>query len=151
MEVLKNLLGRNAKINIDEVALKQGSVAKLLSEAVIVESGTNANGSYLRFGDGTQICWIEDLNVSTYESKGVLKTTWTLPMSYPSDNGQMGEKPAIFIAKNEYRGSSVLRRTSGGGVVNRNGNYAEVFVMVDTGMISGWVQGVRAMTIGRWK
>lgn len=54
MKVFKNLFGRGDKIHVDEIAVAPGL---LLGGAVIVESGSNENGEYVRFGDGTQMCW----------------------------------------------------------------------------------------------
>lgn len=56
MKIWKNLFGRGDKIHADEIAVAPGL---LLGGAVIVESGSNANGEYRRWGDGTQICWGE--------------------------------------------------------------------------------------------
>lgn len=53
MKVFKNLFGRGDKIHVDEIAVAPGL---LLGEAVIVESGTNVYGSWLRWGNGLQVC-----------------------------------------------------------------------------------------------
>lgn len=54
MKVWKDLFGKGDKIHADEIAVAPG---RLLGGAVIIESGNNTNGSYIRIGDGTQMCW----------------------------------------------------------------------------------------------
>ena len=53
MKVWKNIFRKGDKINASEIAVAPGL---MLPGAVIVESGSNANGDYVRFGDGTMIC-----------------------------------------------------------------------------------------------
>lgn len=77
MKVFKNLFGRGDKIHVDEIALKHGSTPKLLSDAVIVDSGSNANGSYVRFGNGIQICWVALYHADL--GLGMNVRLWTYP------------------------------------------------------------------------
>lgn len=90
MKIFKNLFGdNNSKIHVDEVAIKQGDKPTLLSAAVIVESGSNSNGDYLKFGDGTLICWHVDTDLKTAsdEKGGIYRTdslTWTFPVKFIS-------------------------------------------------------------------
>lgn len=44
----------------------------------VVESGSNANGEYVRFADGTQICLVASLLTATAQ------VTWTFPSSFAS-------------------------------------------------------------------
>ncbi len=50
----------------------------------VMESGSNANGSYIRFADGTQICHLNDLQL-TYSWTTVLARTWTFPAGFSSN------------------------------------------------------------------
>ena len=55
----------------------------------VLESGANANGSYLRLADGTQICWrIVAVNVATTEYQ-----SWPFPVQFAS-----GIRPAVAIS-----------------------------------------------------
>lgn len=118
----------------------------------VVGEGTNSNGRWVRFYDGTQICYTENFSVNGYVDNNVLRSRWTFPISFRSDTGQQNGRPAIFVTKNEYTGSGVLRGSSEGAVVFDHGSSADVYVMVNGGgMVSGWAQGVRVMAIGRWK
>ena len=53
MKIWKNLFGKGDKIGATEIAVAPGL---MLDGAVIVESGENTNGQYVKFGDGTMIC-----------------------------------------------------------------------------------------------
>lgn len=44
----------------------------------IIERGSNANGEYVRFADGTQLCWLTSLTL-TFSAATVLSGTWTFP------------------------------------------------------------------------
>lgn len=53
----------------------------------IVESGSNANGQYTKFADGTMICWSADLSFTNVSSaSGSVFTsssvTWTYPVAF---------------------------------------------------------------------
>lgn len=76
MKVHKNFLGTGGqdKIHVDEIAVAPGL---LLGGAVIVESGSNADGEYVRFGDGLQICW------RRYGTSVPAKTTVTYDWIFP--------------------------------------------------------------------
>ncbi len=50
----------------------------------ITESGENANGSYIRFDDGTQICWKKDLTISYTNNVEYIEGTWYYPVSFIS-------------------------------------------------------------------
>lgn len=58
----------------------------------IVETGSNANGTYARFADGTQICWHTSSNadgVNTADGslfRSASDLTWTYPIAFVSGN-----------------------------------------------------------------
>ena len=87
MKIFKKLFGKNDhKIHVDEIAMKQGNVPILLSEAVIVESGSNENGSYIKFGDGTMECWHyrdEILVISVSRTEGISGYYTDINWEYP--------------------------------------------------------------------
>ena len=52
-----------------------------LSAGAVIESGDNANGNYVRFADGTQVCWLS--NGAAIAQSAVYKTTeWTFPAQF---------------------------------------------------------------------
>lgn len=54
MRVLKNLFGKSDKIHVDEIAVAPN---RLLGDSVIVDSGSNSNGSWVKWADGTMVCY----------------------------------------------------------------------------------------------
>ena len=57
MKVLSNLFGNNTKINANAIAIKKAdNTADTLDNCVIVDSGSNSNGSWIKWADGTMIC-----------------------------------------------------------------------------------------------
>ena len=58
-----------------------------LSAGHIIESGDNANGYYVRFADGLQICYIDNLlakSGGTGISAAYVEGAWTFPAAYIS-------------------------------------------------------------------
>jgi hypothetical protein len=62
----------------------------------IIERGSNANGEYVRFADGTQICWLRNTassvtNTATYAIQGITYyrnlLTWTFPVAFSTATG----------------------------------------------------------------
>ena len=47
----------------------------------IVESGSNANGNYVKYADGTQICWVKDFLLDTFNNPDI-RNTWTFPSTF---------------------------------------------------------------------
>ena len=80
MRVFKNLFGNGDKIHVNEIVYKDDSgTPKLLSNGIIVESGSNENGEYIRFADGTQICW----KVENIDSGSLLAGNHEFIWSFP--------------------------------------------------------------------
>ncbi|WP_167592833.1 hypothetical protein [Leisingera aquaemixtae] len=54
----------------------------------MIERGSNANGEYVRFADGTQICWKYDADNFTTAASGSLHKeeipAWTFPAAFAS-------------------------------------------------------------------
>ena len=55
----------------------------------IVERGSNSDGEFVRFADGTQLCQLNRIDLSR-SSDSVLRQTWNYPQPY-------SEQPAISI------------------------------------------------------
>ncbi|WP_434153373.1 pyocin knob domain-containing protein [Sinorhizobium meliloti] len=58
------------------------SQAAGVPSGAIIERGANANGEYVRFADGTQLCWFN--NVTFMKAAGLVEVTWTFPISFAS-------------------------------------------------------------------
>lgn len=141
MKVFKNLFGRGDKIHVDEIAVAPGL---LLGGAVIVESGSNADGHYVRWGDGTQVCFafmpeLQGTTIGTaigslYRSGDI---TWTYPKPFSH----------FFYANGNTSGQSwVVTNTA----VGRNNKNSMIFRLLRAteGVAD---RDVWFYAIGRWK
>lgn len=109
----------------------------------IVESGSNANGSYTRFADGTQICYhtmtatvaIDTALMGGFRSDA---QTWTYPMPFSvAPTGLSGELVAV---------------TDGFGVnMTAGGTTQNNFVWVAITSQASAARSARLMAIGRWR
>ncbi len=145
MKVFKNLFGDGSKIHGDEIAYKDlQDIVRLLGWGVIVESGSNSNGSYIKFGDGTMICWV-NMNVTDqainnpYGSLFQAARRWYYP------------KP--FVYNPVVNCSQFLWGTgaSWGSVKNAEPTYAVLRGIDAFSRQSGTQTLISATAIGRWK
>lgn len=47
-----------------------------------IEAGSNANGSYIKWPDGTMRCWVEGIIVATVAADTYTEATWTYPEAF---------------------------------------------------------------------
>ena len=119
--------------------------------ALEVTRGSNDNGEWVRFPDGTQIAWKENQRIDTFVSGRVLTGVWTLPVTFTSI------RPTCFVEKDAYSGSNAVNKSTTGSLVEPNsaGNYTTANIYIyfgdDAPAQSNFGVGVRAMVIGRWK
>lgn len=115
--------------------------AKNLANGVIAESGSNNDGDWIRFSDGTQICWHE-VELS-YDKPEFMSGTWTYPKEFLNS----------IVSGNrnvDYSNNRVMKGTftgTGGTTSTRLRAYAALdlnFEEEDTG-------DYQVMAIGRWK
>lgn len=123
-----------------DIDLKKELIQNL---AGIVTSGSNPQGSYVRFSDGTQICYIESFLVP-YNDKNSLFGTWTFPASFYSAGA-----PVLATFNDvaiERRGKMTL--------FTRNATTTRSQVLIGTAVdvfVVGDVQSCKLIAIGRWK
>ena len=105
----------------------------------ITESGENANGRYVRFDDGTQICWVrwkESISVATVIGSGYRTDHITLDL------------PASFV--DNY--TSAYHVGGGGWYGWIIGAYApNRFAIARFTSAESFLYDIRATFIGRWK
>jgi len=81
MKILKNLFGKSdTKIDANEIAVD----GDLLENAVIVDSGSDANGYWIRWGNGLQICFYGAVISGSWATDLTLERTWTFPKPFTS-------------------------------------------------------------------
>lgn len=96
----------------------------------IIQRGSNANGEFIRFADGTQICWHLMNSIST----GV--TTWNFPAAFIDAN----VRPSIQPASSQLNVRNSLFATAG--------NTSMGFNVTDGS--NRQAVGVHLMAVGRW-
>jgi hypothetical protein len=74
----------------------------------VIERGSNANGDYVRFADGTQFCQIAGVQFS-FNSADILTYTWTFPIGFAGSTAPI--VLGLFPSGAEYTGLS--RRDAG--------------------------------------
>lgn len=70
-------------------------IAGALSDGHIIESGDNANGNYVRFADGTQIC----RKTLPYTIAANSMVSWGSIYAASVNRIHLGEFPAVFVEK----------------------------------------------------
>lgn len=113
------------------------------NEIPLIESGSNANGDWIKLYDGTLICVNRGLNV-TYTNSASLTKTWTYPYSFID----------LPIVNSGRRADWYNTQTSSAvsGVDNLTKSDCQVKVMVDNGSFSSSSSRyVDLIAIGRWR
>lgn len=98
----------------------------------LFDSGSNANGSYVRFADGTQLCWIPTIATSTTAT-----ATWTYPAVFSAS-------PTQFATSNATVAGAVRVATIGGSSTTS----ANVQVVNESG--TRLASSAGCLAIGRW-
>ena len=137
----------------DGAVYAKGNILGTVSEdggvptGAIIERGSNANGEFVRYADGTQICWRNDFALPFVTGLRV-GANWTYPASFVTDGSV-----SVFHLPD-----------SGGGASKGPDSYiATRFIIGSTSTslqayrvegTDGWVDGdvisTTAMGIGRW-
>lgn len=109
----------------------------------VVETGSNANGSYTKFADGTMICWSPDIafaNVSSalgsiFASSGV--ATWTFPATFDLSAVTPSVQANDTGSANIWTASRVTGATA-------------VEIRLYSGISVATARTVRAVATGKW-
>lgn len=115
-----------------------------LEDKIILESGNNVHGSYIKFGDGTLICYIRDI-AAPYDTAYTLEKRWTYPASFT------GSPPAISVSFSSIISTLKKRDVI---IVTRYKTTTSCLVTIsgpETIFQSGDSILFDAIAIGRWK
>ncbi|RKG14974.1 hypothetical protein CKA47_35685, partial [Pseudomonas aeruginosa] len=149
---------RYARLNNAWAGLGAAAVADILgtvSQAggmptgAIYEGGSNANGSYVRLADGTQIC-SSSLLTFTAEASSV-GARWTFPANFVSPSMMFGSVVASGAGADYDPG--IAARNQGTVYFNSSTNYANLgFLCISSASFTPGAQtrNNRAIAIGRW-
>jgi hypothetical protein len=110
-----------------------------MASGKIVDSGSNANGNWVKYSDGTMICWnrtVSQLGTTTASGQLFMSdiATWTFPVSFSS----------LPIVTPRAYGSSVRW----GVLVGEAVGSATLRIMSTTS--SATVSDIGAIAVGRW-
>jgi|LSQX01.1.fsa_nt_gb hypothetical protein len=110
----------------------------------VVESGSNSNGSYIKWSNGLQICWIPSITL-TYVHTGLLRARWDYPAEF-----KFGSTPAGFANPIDY--APVASARTSGTVVDCAASFCFVSASNSSGTFeesNTW--NFQAVAIGWWK
>ena len=90
MKIAKKIMQNNEEIKLDasNIAYKdlQG-ISRMLEYGIIVESDSNSDGHYVRYGDGTQICHrtitSSEATSYSYVEQGINFKGWAFTWKFP--------------------------------------------------------------------
>ena len=107
------------------------------------EKGTNANGVYIKFSDGTMICYGRvPLNALNMQSAwGSLFISAKLPTTFPAT---FFAPPVVSVTMENLTGDGAIWMNESSDVGSFNGRFVRGVALTFTGTM-GW------MAVGRWK
>lgn len=121
------------------------SQASGVPTGAIVERGSNANGEYTRFADGTQICF--HLVTFTQANTSTLQATWTFPAAFSGNYVVTASVPASTLDRTDVpRGSTTVLEFDVGSTLYLFRAPAGTTPFVATSQLDN----VGMMAIGRW-
>lgn len=112
----------------------------------LIERGSNANGEYVRFADGTQICWKDGLIDQSLSANTYLEASWTFPAAFVS--GGVSALRATARSTNSAAGREAAARYLRGVADTINTTSAQ-FGVVNTGT-AAMTAKLDAFATGRW-
>jgi len=116
-----------------------GAVAGDVSSSAIFEYGNNSNGRYIRYADGTQICWNWSTATSSVPAASNGTLAWTFPITFADEGYAMTPIVTPTTSWDHYGVIGISNKTASGITsVIRNGSGEQVFY-------------VDLMAVGRWK
>lgn len=110
-----------------------------LATTTIVDSGNNANGFYIKYGDGTLECYVYGIGVGFTGTALSSQITWNLPATFKDTN-------YVVIAQ-AVGGDATY--TMSFTFANNSGSQCAGFARITTGATTTRSASIRA--IGRWK
>jgi hypothetical protein len=124
----------------------------------IIERGSNANGSYVKYADGTQMCWLREGVVDHTDSlSGTtrLAGTWTYPASFLDDGTDGRPTTQMDIPMHTAANFNGCSRgnVQAWGYTNNPGQSNTGLSIFFTGGVSttsASVTGIKLFAIGRW-
>jgi len=114
----------------------------------VIQRGSNANGEFVRYADGTQICWKIDHELA-FVNASTVRGDWTFPAAFSSEVRSISftlRRSSSASVPNSYRESGYLDDPVG---VTQTST-ARLVLLSDGGMTDEGPAEVSATAIGRW-
>jgi hypothetical protein len=119
-----------------------GTVAESATSSVI-EEGSNANGNFTKFADGTMICYtVKSVAHSTLTNNGYTLLSYTLPISFVGD--------ASCIVSGAYSASGTVSVQRAVEIFNHDGYTWNNIWVYKTGTSTSQGARISLTAIGRW-
>ena len=125
---------------------QEQEISELLSRGYVQESGSNANGSYIKFSDGTMICYLN-----------IIVTNQAIATQYGTSSLYFGTRtwtfPVAFIKEPNVSCGQFHWGTSGswGGTMEATKTIAVLIGYDMYSRASGTKTIISATAIGKWK
>lgn len=132
LNAITNLLLNGSQVFARSNLLGTVSQSGGVPTGAVIERGSNANGEYVRFADGTQICTF------LIATSDVADTVWTFPASFPVTTNLT---PIITGAQ------ATSARTTG---INALSTTSVTFNLLEAATSARVATSVRVAAIGRW-
>lgn len=110
----------------------------------IIERGSNANGEYVRFADGTQLCMFAAIINTTVAATTIQEATWTFPAAFASTPDTRVNLRSVNDAANREVAARLF-----GGCVTVNSS-ASAVVTAYNGDASSRTVRADVFAFGRW-
>ncbi len=149
MKVLKNLFGNNTKISAEDIAIKDSNnKARILDKSVIVDSGSNENGSWVKWADGTMVVLQEYFDTKTiYVTMGSLKR---VGLKVPPDFPQEFKEPPIVQITLQHAWLAWLMGIEGNATTT-NATGKELIPIASVEQTTLTDVKIHILAIGKWK
>ena len=149
MKVLKNLFGNNTKISAEDIVIKDSNnKARILDKSVIVDSGSNENGNWVKWADGTMVVLQEYFDTKTiYVTMGSLKR---VGLKAPPDFPQEFKEPQIVQITLQHAWLAWLMGIEGNATTT-NATGKELIPIASVEQTTLTDVKIHILAIGKWK
>ncbi|MCV6162985.1 hypothetical protein [Pseudomonas aeruginosa] len=141
---VRSALGSTGALYSRDSILGAVSQASGIPSGAIIERGANANGDYVRYTDGTQICWfnasVTDQAIdAAYGSLFTGTRSWSFPIAFSGS-------PTVSVGL--FRWGTGAGWGTVGGIASASGITLRAFDIVSRA--TGTATSISAIAVGRW-
>ena len=149
MRVYKNLFGNGSKINASEIVTKNPAGEVTALDLLGVECGSNANGEWVRFNFGLQVCWGKAEYLFTTDTVGNVHRDVVVPRTIIYPTSFLAGTIPVFLP--QISGSSSAHNTWIGSHARSTTNTQGSFRIMSALARTNETAVVDWLAIGWWK